>query len=37
LPSEVDSTKANAHYENGVLTLTLPKKENGSAHKVTVS
>lgn len=37
LPNEVDSAKANAHYENGVLTLTLPKKENGSAHKVTVS
>lgn len=37
LPTEVDSNKANAHYENGVLTLTLPKKENGSARKVTIS
>jgi HSP20 family protein len=37
LPNEVDSSKANAHYENGVLTLTLPKKGNGNARKLTVS
>lgn len=37
LPSEVDSSKADAHYENGVLMLTLPKKQNGNAHKVTIS
>lgn len=37
LPTEVDSGKANAHYENGVLRLTLPKKENGSARKLTIS
>jgi HSP20 family protein len=27
LPSEVDDSRAEAAYENGVLTLTLPKKE----------
>ena len=27
LPSEVDEARAEAAYENGVLTLTLPKKE----------
>ena len=27
LPTEVDTEKANAHFENGVLTLTLPKSE----------
>jgi HSP20 family protein len=37
LPGEVDNDKANAHYENGVLTLHLPKKQNGSARKLTIS
>ncbi|TAN25187.1 MAG: Hsp20/alpha crystallin family protein [Castellaniella sp.] len=37
LPTEVDSGKAEAHYENGVLMLTLPKKANGSARKLAVS
>jgi HSP20 family molecular chaperone IbpA len=27
LPAEVDESKAKARYENGVLTLTLPRKE----------
>ncbi len=27
LPAEVDDGRAEAAYENGVLTLTLPKKE----------
>ena len=27
LPAEVDTTRAEAAYENGVLTLTLPKKQ----------
>lgn len=37
LPAEVDNTKASAHYENGVLTLDLPKKGNGHGRKLTVS
>lgn len=37
LPDEVDSSKADAHYENGLLTLALPKKSNGNSRKVTVS
>ena len=37
LPNEVDSAKADAHYENGVLTLMLPKKGNGSARRIAVS
>lgn len=28
LPTEVDASKANAEYENGVLHLTLPKAES---------
>ena len=37
LPSELDSTKADAHYEHGVLFLTLPKKSNGGTRKIAVS
>lgn len=37
LPNDLDSTKADAHYENGVLTLTLPKTRNGSSRKIAVS
>lgn|SRR5512135_3516197 len=37
LPSDLDSAKAGAHYENGVLTLTLPKKSNGGTRKIAVS
>lgn len=37
LPSDVNRDKAEAHYENGVLSLVLPKKQNGSASKITVS
>ncbi len=29
LPEEVDSEKADAELKNGVLRLSLPKKENG--------
>lgn len=37
LPVEVDDKGAEAKYEDGVLTLTLPKKANGSTHRVKVS
>ncbi len=36
LPSPVDSTTANAKYENGVLLLTLPKKTVSTTHQITV-
>jgi HSP20 family protein len=29
LPTDVDETGANAHYENGVLVVTLPKQDAG--------
>jgi HSP20 family protein len=29
LPQEVDQAQSKAKYENGVLTLTLPKKQSG--------
>ncbi len=37
LPSEVASDKVEARYENGVLSLTLPKKANGAGRRITVS
>jgi HSP20 family protein len=37
LPSDVDAKLANAEYKDGVLTLVLPKKSNGSAKRITVS
>lgn len=37
LPGEVDGSRTEARYDKGVLLLTLPKKENGSARKITVS
>lgn len=36
LPSEVDSGKADARYDNGVLTVTLPKQTNGSSRKIAI-
>jgi HSP20 family protein len=36
-PADVDGTKAEAHYENGVLSLTLPKKSNGHSRKIAVN
>jgi HSP20 family protein len=37
LPLEVDSKSAEARYDGGVLSLTLPKKPNGKSHRITVS
>lgn len=37
LPVEVDSKNAEARYDSGVLSLTLPKKPNGKSHRVAVN
>jgi HSP20 family protein len=37
LPHDVENSKANAHYENGVLALMLPKKANGHSRKISIS
>lgn len=37
LPAEVDQKGAQAKYENGVLSLTLPKRANGNNHRVKIS
>ena len=36
LATDVDDTKAVAKYEDGVLTLDLPKKTGGSSHRIAV-
>ncbi len=36
LPTDVDDTNAQAKLENGILTLTLPKKEPAQAKKLTI-
>ena len=37
LPVEVDSSKANAHYDGGVLNLTLPKKGDTQARRISIN
>ena len=37
LPAAVDAKGAKAEYKDGVLSLVLPKKSNGSAKRITVS
>jgi HSP20 family protein len=37
LGHEVDETKAQARYADGVLTLTLPKKVQTPVKKLTIS
>ncbi len=37
LPTEVNSDKAEAKLENGVLRLSLPKVEKAKTHRITVS
>lgn len=37
LPQEVDSDKCKAQYDDGVLTLTLPKKGNGQAKRLAIN
>lgn len=37
LPVEVDSGKAEAHYDGGVLNLTLPKKGDIQAKRISIN
>ena len=37
LPIDIDGDRTQARYDKGVLSLTLPKKANGNAHRITVS
>lgn len=36
LPQDVDQGQAKAKYDNGVLTLTLPKKQGGGGQKLRI-
>ena len=37
LPMDIDQSEAKAKYDNGVLTLTLPKKTAGKAQRLTIA
>lgn len=37
IPEEVQADKVSASYENGILTVTLPKREEAKPKKVTVA
>ena len=37
LPAEIDDEKAAAHFENGLLKLTLPKKSANAAKRLLVA
>jgi HSP20 family protein len=37
LPTNVDTSKANAEFENGVLYLTLPKLEEAKPKKISIT
>jgi len=36
LPMEIDQAQARARYDNGVLTLTLPKKLSGGSQRLVI-
>lgn len=36
LPVEIDQSRAKARYDNGVLTLSLPKKSGGVAQRLAI-
>ncbi len=36
LPADIDAARAKAKYDNGVLTLTLPKKQGGNAQRLAI-
>ena len=36
LPAAINSAQAQAHYDKGVLTLTLPKASPGNARELTI-
>jgi HSP20 family protein len=37
LPVEVEADKANAHFDNGMLMVSIPKSEQTRKHKIKIS
>lgn len=37
LPADIDQTKVQARYEDGVLSLTLPKSSKQSNHRIAIN
>ena len=36
IPNDIDAAQCKAKYDNGVLTLTLPKKQGGNAQRLAI-
>jgi len=36
LPADIDASQARAKYDHGILTLTLPKKQNHTAQRLNI-
>ena len=36
LPADIDAGQAKAKYDNGILTLTLPKKLSNAAQRLNI-
>lgn len=36
LPSDIDESSVKARYDNGLLTLTLPKKDRAAQRRITI-
>ena len=36
MPADIDAAQAKAKYDNGILTLTLPKKLNNSSQRLNI-
>ena len=36
LPADIDAAQAKAKHDNGILTLTLPKKLNNSSQRLNI-
>lgn len=37
MPAEIDANQTKASYENGVLSLHLPKKNGGKSHEIHIN
>ena len=37
MPAEIDRNQTKANYENGILSLVLPKKNGGKSHEIQIN
>ena len=36
LPADIDAAQSKARYDNGILTLTLPKRVNDTSRRLSI-